>query len=383
MKFFIYLILFFFLIGCNPYNKYEDMVKSRAENSLTSNEVSIGVTWPFCLEEGDNHFLEGIQLALKEINEDGGVLGKKVKIITQDDKCSLLRAKQISKDFADNLDIIAVIGHEDAELAIPASITYEYNGIVFISPAISYPLLTRDANRYIFRNTPNDIEIGKALAKFSKKINFKKMIILYSNNFYGNSLSGIFREEAIGLDIEIIHQRSFSIEEKSFREIIALLKDSEFDAIFLAGTDKNAPFFIKKAREMDITVPILTGSALDSKKLIEVAKDKADGVIVATIYNPNKLGIKTKNFIYEFKKEYKKEPDTWAIQGYDALKVLINAIEEAKTTIPYEIAQTLRYKKNWDGAVGKYSFTKRGDIVGREIFFKVAENKKFHYLDVK
>lgn len=384
MRYIIYISFIFLILGCNPYNKYEEKTKERAKKSIEATEINIGVTWPFCLNDRDSSFLDGIKLALKEINEDGGALGKRVNLVFEDDKCLLSEAKKISKQFAENPEIMAVIGHEDAELAIPASVTYEYNGIVFLSPAVSYPLLTREGSNYIFRNIPSDEQIGKAIAKLSKKLNFERMVILYSNNFYGNSLSGVFKESAINYDIDIIHQRSFALNEKYFRDILALLKDNPcFDSIFIAGVDFNTPYLIKRIREADIDVPILTGTALDSPKLIEIAKEKADGVIVATLYDPNKLtSIATKNFIYNFKKLYKHEPNTWAIQAYDALYVLVNAIKEAKTTIPYEVAQTLRYTKDWDSVVGEYSFTKKGDIEGREIFFKVVENGKFKYLDV-
>jgi branched-chain amino acid transport system substrate-binding protein len=141
-------------------------------------KIKIGVVWPFFLEEGDNYFKEGILLALEEINQKT-VLGREVEVVFKDDKWDIDEAFDIAYDFANDKDIIAVIAHDDAELAIPASMIYEHANVIMISPAVSDPMLTRDNFDYIFRNTPSDIDIGMRLASLSAQMSIKKVIIYF------------------------------------------------------------------------------------------------------------------------------------------------------------------------------------------------------------
>ena len=141
-------------------------------------KIKIGVVWPFFLEEGDNYFKEGILLALEEINQKT-VLGREVEVVFKDDKWDIDEAFDIAYDFANDKDIIAVIAHDDAELAIPASMIYEHANVIMISPAVSDPMLTRDNFNYIFRNTPSDIDIGMRLASLSAQMSIKKVIIYF------------------------------------------------------------------------------------------------------------------------------------------------------------------------------------------------------------
>jgi len=141
-------------------------------------KIKIGVVWPFFLEEGDNYFKEGILLALEEINQKT-VLGREVEVVFKDDKWDIDEAFDIAYDFANDKDIIAVIAHDDAELAIPASMIYEHANVIMISPAVSDPMLTRDNFDYIFRNTPSDIDIEMRLASLSAQMSIKKVIIYF------------------------------------------------------------------------------------------------------------------------------------------------------------------------------------------------------------
>lgn len=146
----------------------------------------------------DNLFLEGAKLAIKEINDLGGVLtDRKIIPLIHDDVGKADVGQKIAREMAYNLDVIAVIGHRFSSVAIPVSITYEKNGIVFISTGSTTPTLTAHKSQYIFRNIPSDKIIGKALAKFTKREGFKNIAVFFERGAYGKRLSGFFREEVV------------------------------------------------------------------------------------------------------------------------------------------------------------------------------------------
>jgi branched-chain amino acid transport system substrate-binding protein len=365
---------------------FHAMQKKRHETLVGLDEnkkIKIGVTWPFFLEEGDNYFKEGINLALKHINEKK-LLNREVEVIFADDKWEKDEALSIAYDFANDPEIVAVIAHDDSVLAIPASIIYEYAHVVMLSPAVSDPNFARINFDYTFRNTPSDVDIGSRLASLSALMNLKKVAVVNATNNYSRALRRIYTKEVINLGSEVIYSEEFTEEEPNFSKILTHLSPQintniDYDAIFLASYEDNGLAFIKEARKYGIYSPILTGDMLDGNAILEAGKEM-NGAIVASIYNAQLLNERTQNFIDQFKKEYKILPDTWAAQGYDAMMLLAHAIEKTGLLDTRKIAETLKYTRNYESIFGKYSLNERGNLEGREIYFKMVTNGKFKYL---
>ncbi len=346
--------------------------------------IQIGVVWPFFLEEGNNYFKEGILFALKELNKKK-LLGREVEAIFRDDQWEKEEAKKIANEFANDKEIVAVIAHDDVNLAISSSITYEHSGTVMISPAVSSPNFIKKNFDYIFRNTPSDRVIGNKLAIMAKDLNFRKIIILNSRDTYSEELTEVFTEKVLENNLEIIYSEKFKEGEKEFLKILNDLSPLnnyaiDYDAIFVAGDEVDVPKLISNARENGIYAPFLTGDLLDSPALLEIG-DAANDTIVATIYNAEMISDKMQDFQCEFKKEYKVAPDTWAVQGYDAMMLLAEAIKNGDSLDPMIIKSQLKYMNNFNSVMGTYSLNPNGDTVNKDVYFKVVKNNKFKYLN--
>jgi len=349
--------------------------------------IKIGVVWSFSLGKED-FFKKGVELALEELNKKN-VLGRKIEIIYRDDQSKKDVAKDIANDFATNREIVAVIAHDDMRLAVPASITYEYAGIVMISPAVSYPDFTRISFNYIFRNTPSDVSIAKELANTAKSMNFRKIVVLNAKDPYSETLAKVFIKGILSYGLEVVYDNKFKKGEKNFLEIITdisplINRFVNYDAIFVVTSDEDTiPLLIKKARDRGIFAPFLTGNKLDLTNLPSKGGKELENTIVATIFNTELINEKTQTFIERFKKKYNVVPDTWGAQGYDAMMLLATAIKKAKSLDPELIASQLKYMKNFDSIFGKYSLNRKGDVVDRGIYVKRIKNKKFKYLYLK
>ena len=362
------------------------LLKERREVNLRNlakdKPIKIGVAWPFPPTSSEDDFKNGILLAVKELGTT--ILGRKIEIVFRNDKWDRDVAVNIANEFAKDEDIVAVIAHDDVNIAIPASIIYEYAGIIMIAPAVSSPDFTRMNFNYIFENTPTDAIIGKSLAKFAKFMNFKRLIVLNSRDNYSESLTKSFTKEALVDGLKIIYNQKFNPTEREFPKIMAdispkINQQIDYDAIFVAGDVKSVPALIEKAREYGIFAPFITGDMLDSSEILE-AEEAMNGTIVATIYNKNLIYKKTQDFIDNFKKLYGHTPDTWGAQGYDAIMLLTSAIKKVDSLNGKLIYEQLKYLHNYDSIFGKYSLNTKGDVVGRDIYFKVVKNSKFYYI---
>ncbi|MCP4105827.1 MAG: ABC transporter substrate-binding protein [Desulfobacteraceae bacterium] len=360
---------------------HTDYAEKRGQHAAKAKgDIVIGVVYT---SSYSNFFLEGVNLAVEEINQKGGLMGRKIKTIVRNDKDDTDRGKKIASELAENDDIIAVVGHS-SKVAIPVSLIYENAGILFMSHGSSDPDLTRYNGNFTFRNIPTYEEFGYRMAECASKINFKKTVIFYERSDVHKSLAENFKKQATALGIEVIAARSYFRWKEDFKSIISKLKkEYEFDSVLISGSMPAAAVLVRQLREMGANIPIIGGNSLDTSDIFAIAGKAADNIIVPTVFNPGYPDRLIQGFVKRFETKYKFAPDTWAAQGYDAVSVLAHAIEKSGSAVPLVIGSTLRFLENWKGVTGSYSFTSQGDIVGKAFFFKAMREGEFVFLDEK
>jgi branched-chain amino acid transport system substrate-binding protein len=408
-------------------------------------DIVIGVAW-----KKDSPFLQGLELAIKELNNEGGINGRKIRIIV-DDRISYAKTTReklklvhkVANSFASNLDVVAVIGHRSSSVAIPASITYENDGIVFIAPTSTNLALTSHNFKFVFRMLPNNEKMGDQIANYCHNNGYKNIVVLNDWNAYGEELAFSFIQSAVEKpnNIKIVFHRSFFPNKMNFLELMAELKKKEFDAIFLSTGAEIAGRLIKQSREMGIKQPFIGGDSLEYLELLEpsdsltpedvkLIKEAAEGTVVPTVFieetlslqkyfnqllKENELEItqtlfnqlkkelagkpelteenvvlleifgeylnKIQQFIDAFKKEYGKEPHRLAALGYDSIYLLTDAMKNVQSTVPIRVATDLRYmSKPWVGVTGAHFFEEQGDIKNKKFYFKKLVNGKFQFM---
>ena len=360
------------VIACNSYRSNLEPRQRRAEIAdIEHRDINIVLVET---SASSNLFKEGVKLAVEELNENGGILeGREFIPEYYDDKGDTAIGQVMARKIAQNLDVVAVIGHRYSDVAIPVSITYEKNGIGFISTGSTDPNLTAHKASYVFRNIPTDKYIGYQLANFASENDLNRMFIIFERESYGKRLAEFFKEKAESEDVnvKIIAIRSYHKKQTDFRSLLLDAQELDFNAILVAGGIKSATRLIKQTRSLGITQPFIGGDSLDNPVLWDKVGYAAVGTFAASVFNPRQ-NRQSKIFVDNFKKKYKgKKPDAKAAQGYDAVKILARAIENSKSTVPIDIAMALKYMKGWTGVVGSYKFLpNRGDITGRNIHIK-------------
>lgn len=188
-----------------------------------SGEIVVGLAGPMTgdLAQFGEAMTQGVMMAADELNAAGGVLGKKIRIEKGDDQAKPSEGNLVAQRFTGNKNIVAVIGHFNSGVSIPASAIYNHFGIVEITPASTNPKLTNQGFANVFRNLPTDDENGRQLADFASRRGFKRIAIYYANNAYGKGLADIFEERAKGLGIEIVDKQAYDPDrEEDFRPVL-------------------------------------------------------------------------------------------------------------------------------------------------------------------
>lgn len=378
------MLLLVLLAACGEQPEHDERARaSRAARA--KGDILIGVPGPWnWLQTDRSLYWEGLQMALEEVNDGGGVLGRRLRFIKEDDEGTVSKGRIVAQSFADNPDVVAVIGHFSSIVSLPASLIYEHYGVLMLSPTSTSPELTsRRGLKYVFRNIPTDEEVAEQLAEYLKRKGYDRVVTYYLNDDYGRGLVNAFEIHASEIGCTIVDRLSYdSIARPKYfkRSLESWKKNFTFDAIFLAGVVPQAAEFIVKARQLGITALVVGGDGLNSPRLLEVGGDWVEGTIAASYHNEKDSSPLVQDFNKAFMKRYGEPPDDWAVQGYDAVKLLAHAMQEAGTTVPIKVADALRTTRGWMGITGVHTFDAQGDVVGKPIVLRVVRNGKFQIL---
>ena len=162
--------------------------------------------------------------------------------------------------------------------------------------------------------------------------------------------------------------KSFSVNQQDYKALIYDVMDNDFDAVFLAAVDENGASMIRQLREMGVSKPIIGGDGFDNLKIWHWSNQKANQTFVASIF------IDQDGFVNKFKQAYGREAGYLAYQGYQAIKVLADAIRKTGSSEPLRVASTLKY---YDNKNNIYNFDSNGLVRDLKIYIKQMNNGKF------
>jgi branched-chain amino acid transport system substrate-binding protein len=220
-----------------------------------------------------------ISLAVEEINNTGGINGRKIEIVYEDGKCTGKDAVSAAQKLINIDKVKIIIGTVcSGELLAIAPIT-EPAKVLLLSPSASSPDITH-AGDFIFRNNPSDADGGKALAKLVRE-KYTKAAIISENTDYAQALARVFVEHFRSLGGEVVAQENFDPGTKDFRSILTKIKASNPQALVVnPQTEIAGGLIVKQAREIGITIPLYGTVVLAGTKAIETAGEYAEGMLV-------------------------------------------------------------------------------------------------------
>jgi branched-chain amino acid transport system substrate-binding protein len=339
-------------------------------------DILIGAGGPWSTPDGAALWA-GMELATEEVRAAGGLLGRGLRLVRGDDLGSVEAGRRVAQSFADDPDIVAVIGHVDSSISLPAAVMYEYYGILMLSPFSTSPALTRQGFERVFRMVPDDALFGAQLARFAAARRLSRVMIYQAQTAYGSGLANAFERGCEELGIEVPDRLAYDSgsDEGSFARDCAYWKDGfSFDGIFVAGTVPQAAAFVRAARAAGIGATILAGDGLDSPEFPRLAGRAAEGAFVGSVFLPDDPRPRARAFAEAYERERGGPPDVNAAIGYDAVGLLAAAIRKAGSSVPDRIAEALRGAEGWEGVAGSYRFGRDGSLASRGIGVKVVRD---------
>lgn len=324
----------------------------------------------------------GVVLAQEEVNSRGGLLGKPVKIITEDDQSKPEEAKTAVLKLIKKDHVKALIGEVASSRSLAAAPDAQKAHVPMISPASTNPAVTQVGD-YIFRACFVDSFQGEAMANYAyNKLNLRHVAIFKDiKNDYSVGLAQFFEQTFKSLGGEVVDVESYSEGDIEFRAQLTNFKSKNPDGLFIPGYYTEVGLIARQARELGLTVPLMGGDGWDSSKTIEIGGKAVEGSYYSNHYSVDDPSSIIQDFIAKYQKKYGAKPDAMAVLGYDAAGILFDAIKRAGSDDPVKMKDALAATKDYQGVSGNISMDANRDAKKKLVIMKIS-NGAVQFADV-
>lgn len=340
--------------------------------SLTSNafaeNIKIGLMCPLTggwTSEGKD--MERIvRLLAEEVNKNGGINGKQIELIVEDDAGDPRSAALAAQKLV-SAQVVAVIGTYGSAVTEATQNIYDEAEVLQIGTGSTSIRLTEKGLEYFFRTSPRDDEQGLVASNYIQKLGYKNVAILHDNSSYARGLAEQSEKELKKMGINIVFYDALTPKERDYSAILTKMKAVNPDLIFFTGYYPEAGLLLRQKSEMGWNVPMIGGDAVNNLDLVKIAGKSAQGFL---FLSPPVLEDLTteqgKKFLSAYKAKYDNTlpQSVWAVLAGDAFNVLMEALKNAEPN-----AEALsEYMKNnlgeYQGITGVFHFNEKGDRVG-------------------
>lgn len=364
--------------GCGQ--QKADVVKIGLLNEMTGGNATLGTS-----------AANGAKLAFKEINAEGGALGKQIEAVVADNKSEPAEAANAMTKLINQDKVVAVTGTFSSSNAIAAASVAEAAKVPYLAAGATNPKVTVDEKTgktfaYIFRVCFIDPFQGTVAANFAiDNLQMKKAVILVDNSSdYSKGLADFFRKAYTDKGGEILGEEAYLQKDQDFKTILTKIKALHPEIVYVPGYYEEAGKIVKQARELDINCAFMGGDGWDSPKLGEIAGANAlNGCYFTNHYSVDSDAPASKAFVEAYTKEYGQKPDALSVLGYDAAKVLVSAIQQANSLDTEKIQQALAQTKDFPAISGVTTLNETHDAFKSAVVIEMKDGKQVFKASVK
>ncbi|MDZ4816344.1 MAG: ABC transporter substrate-binding protein [Verrucomicrobiota bacterium] len=327
-----------------------------ASSNVDDNEIRIGeygsMTGDTATFGVSTH--NGIMMALEKLNAGGGVLGKKIKVISEDNQGKTSEAVSSVLKLINQNKVHAIIGEVASSRSLAAAPKCQQAKIPMLSPASTNEKVTQVGD-YIFRACFTDSFQGEIIAKFvSEELKSKNVAVLVDQKSdYSLGLAQNFTAKFTAMGGTVLTQESYMAGDIDFKAQLTKIKGRNPQVIVVPGYYTQVGQIARQARELGITVPLVGGDGWDSEETAKIGGQAIEGSYYTNHYSPDDPRPEVQSFVNEYKQKYGKVPDAMAVLGYDAMFIMADAIKRAGSTEGSKIRDALATTKDFPGVSGK------------------------------
>lgn len=333
----------------------------------------------------------GAKLAFKEINANGGVLGKQIQIVTADNKGEPSESANAMTKVITQDKVVAITGFTVSSCGIAGSAVAEDNKIPFVAAATVNPRVTVDektgkVKEYTFRACFIDSFQGTVGANFALNTlkKSKSAIMVDNSSDYSKGLAQIFKDVFTKGGGQVVVEEAYLQKDQDFKSVLTKIKAQNPEIIYLPGYYDDVGKIIKQARELGITVPILGGDAWDSPRLVELGSPEAlNNTYFTNFYSTQDTNPASQAFLAAYKKEYNELPDSMAAMGYDAAYLLVDAIKRAGSVDSAKIREALAATQDFKSVSGSMNLSPTHDAIRGVVIIEMKDGQQVYKETVK
>jgi branched-chain amino acid transport system substrate-binding protein len=354
--------------GSEPGGGAQDAIRVGHFASLTGDTATFG-------RSADR----GIRMAIDEVNAKGGVLGRPIEVITEDDRSVTEEARSAAQKLIQRDGVVALLGEVASSRSLAAAPEAQRAGVPMISPASTNPRVT-EVGDLVFRTCFIDPFQGAVMARFAHEdLGARRVAILFDfKQDYSVGLADFFRKTFQELGGEIVADERYTSGDIEFRAQLTTIRSAKPDAIFVPGYYTEVGLIAKQARELGIDVPLLGGDGWDSDKTLEIGGAAVDGYYFSTHYAADSDDPRVREFVERYRAETSEQPDAMAALGYDAAHILADAITRAGSTDGPALRAAIAATKDYAGVTGRITIDGQRNAVKDAVVLKI-EDGRFRY----
>ena len=351
------------LSACNPQAGGGDKVRIGVFMSTTGTTANFGIS-----------SVNGIKMAADEINAAGGINGKQVELLVQDDRSDASEAATIVTKFVTQDQVHAVIGEVASSRSIAAAPIAQNAKIPMLTPSSTNPEVTKKGD-FIFRSCFIDPYQGAAIAQFAAKTLGAKTaaIMVDRKNDYSTGLEKVINETFAKFGGKIVATQSYQEGDQDFNAQLTSLKGANPEVIFVPGYYNDVGLIAKQARDKGITVPLVGGDGWDSEQLYKIGGTALNGSYFTNHYSPFDTDPRVVKFVNDYKKRYNSTPDALAATAYDAANIMFDAIKRSKSLSGQDIRDSLAATNAFPGVTGTVTFNQQRDAVKPIVMIEIKD----------
>lgn len=334
--------------------------------SLTGSEATFGVS---------TH--QAIMLAVDEINAAGGVNGRRIKVLTEDDQSKAEEAANAVTKLISQNNVVAVLGEVASSNSLAAAPICQNNKVPMITPSSTNPTVTEKGD-YIFRMCFLDSYQGESMAKYiSQTLGLKRAAVLIDNKSdYSTGLAKFFSDAFVASGGRIVATQSYAKGDSDFRSQLTAIKAASPEVIFVPGYYNDIGQIAIQARDLGMQMPLAGGDGWESPKLIEIGGDALEGCFYSNHYFAGDPAPNVRDFVEKYKAAYNATPDALAALAYDAARVLADAMKRAGKIEGPAIRDAIAQTKGFSGVTGTINLGPDRNPTGKKLVIVEIRNKE-------
>ena len=327
-----------------------------------SQDINIAVAGPMTgpVATIGEQMKRGAEAAAAAINEAGGINGKKIKIVVEDDACDPKQAVAVANIIVGQ-QIKFVDGHACSGSSIPAADIYTENNILMISPASSNPVLTEKNHPTIMRLYVRDDAQGGYIAPFiAEKFKGKKVAILHDKSAYGKGLASVVKDKLNALGVTEVMFEGINPGEKDYSAVVSKLKGAGADVVYWGGYHPEAGLIIRQAADQGYKTALIAPDSLATSEFWQISGPAGEGVMFTFPTDPRRSP-SAAHAIEQFMAQGF-NPEGFTLFSYAVINAIANGIKKAGSDDPKAVAKALKDGQPVETVMGSVKFDAKGDI---------------------